>query len=726
MIVFSENRRHLGVLDFAGAGREDFDAWVEWSSRWGGRQQRAHDIEAGHGNGGKAFMVRGCRTSAFVCGHRDGRRTQMGFTNDDPELRYVAGFFEDEAGQAIDGLSDPMPEEALNALLRPLGSGVGALPAPAREVLRQRRAYTLVVLRDVNDLMPAGTRAEAMRSAVDDLRGHAQAALTLESSTVWVLRGKDVVGGPLTIEPLPPKTGFGTPWRFEVPESLADPSSGRMVAIPSHPEGRGHLEISFTEQHLRMSDRRKALNVVRVRNRRNIIANWSVADLAPVGSSAFLYGTLMCPVLGPEHLVGADRQSLAPVPMVLALQHWTAEHLQKAAEAVQKAEQESESKTDREKASSALRKLRELMREFLRQETAGAGTGGTKGGGTGERVREFGDRVDEIALEDGSSAISVPVGARVPLRWTCWQLDNERKRLPVRSPAVALGCDPPGAVQWDPSGVICALKPGTATIWLTTRPDALESNKVRLHGWHVTSVELRPPRDGLRQGERVQVRIVGRTGQGAAISDALYETSIDEAGMGRFGRGGVFTAGGTPGIATLRVRFGRGETDHTTCCVRITEERVERQRKGGGPDVPYILLCGEEAPGRNDLSPEQRTHRGGPEYPTIIDWEPEWQRDPEVVWINQYSKESALVRRGRGPSGVTGIGSPTFRNYLVLKCFDVLRRLWVRQELGHQMGIGYDEFIRRLSDAEMQTASFLDAGFSVVSGLSRGRQVKEG
>jgi len=726
VVLFSENRRHLGVLDFGGAAAEDFEAWVEWSSRTASRADRASDIEAGHGNGGKAFMVRGCTTASFMCGHHGGKRTQMGFRNDDPALRYVAGYFEDDNGARIEGLPDARPHESLDALLRPLGAGVGALPGQARELFRRRQAYTIVVLRDVGDLVAAGSRAQVVKAAIEDIRSHAQAALTIETSTVWVMCGKEVLSGPLGVEPLPPKKGFETPWRFEVPEALADPDTGRRVKLATGDDPPGHLELHATEQHLRMSDRRKALNAVRVRNRRNVVSNWSVADLAPVWSSAYLYGTLFCPSLGAEHVAGADRQTLANVPLVRALRDWTAQRLNEAVDAIQRAEHERESGPERDKASTALQRLRDLMRGFLRQQRPGAGAGGPEGGGAGGRVKEFGERVDQVNLEDGKIAIALAVGARIPVRYTCWQVEADGKRLPVPPPPVSLLCDPAGAVSWEGRGVIIASAPGTATISLVTRPDGVTSNGVEVIAWDTASVDLKPPNRPVRQGERVQVRMVGHTPQGITVSDALYETSVDEADMGRLGRAGVFTAGGIAGVATLRVRFGPRPTDQATCQVIVSEERVERKGKGGGPDIPQILLCGQEAPGREDLAPEHRTQKGGANRPTIIDYEPFWRTPPEVVWVNDTSKESLWVRSGHGPSGVMGLNNPTFYNYLVLKCFEILQRLWVKQQVAEGEPLTYQDFVDRMSEAQMEMAAFLDDGFALVKTLVRGQKPGSG
>jgi hypothetical protein len=66
VVIADTARQRIGVIDFAGARAQDFSGWTTWSSRTAGRKEVSDDIEAGHGNGGKACMVRGA-TDRFGC-----------------------------------------------------------------------------------------------------------------------------------------------------------------------------------------------------------------------------------------------------------------------------------------------------------------------------------------------------------------------------------------------------------------------------------------------------------------------------------------------------------------------------------------------------------------------------------------------------------------------------------------------------------------------------------
>jgi hypothetical protein len=159
------------------------------------------------------------------------------------------------------------------------------------------------------------------------------------------------------------------------------------------------------------------------------------------------------------------------------------------------------------------------------------------------------------------------------------------------------------------------------------------------------------------------------------------------------------------------VRFGALPQNFHTTVIQIGADRVPpaETRGGRGSDIPEILLCGDVAPGMEDFPEEQRTLPGGEEYTTIIE-DPLF---PNVVWINPQSKESMRVRRAcGGSSGVSSISSKNFVHFIALKCFDVLKRLHVRQALRGRTVTEY-EFIQLATFAEIECAAFIDAAWDM-------------
>jgi hypothetical protein len=715
VVIASSNRRHLAVLDFAGAYDEDFAGWKTWSSRYAGRANLADEIEAGHGNGGKAFMVRGSRGQSFMCSSADGRCTQMGFDNTDPKIRYQPGYFTDDAGTEIHSLPDKDPNDTLDTLLRSLGSSVRALPAKAQEALRRRKSFTLVVVKEVSDLLASSRRRDVVLGIPRELGQHPQAAWTIESCQVWVIDGKEIVTTkPLEVETLERMQGFEKPYRFELPDVLVDPDSGEKVRLPEASPRDQFLEIRVTSRQLRMSVTR-ALNVIRVRNERNIVCNWSIAELAPMAGSAYLYGVLRTPAITAEHMAGADRQGLADTALVRALREWTAARLSEIAAEIQQANADREPESARERANDVLERLRDLMRRFLQADVLGKRReGDSPDGPIATRKRQFGESVDEIRLEEGRDSLALPIGVSIPLLFTCYDTSDPKRPLPVPRPAVRLISAPPGMAAMPTAGMLRVDAPGRCRVHLETALDGVKSNAITITGVELQGAEIRGPVDEVKQGQRVPLSVTGLGPGGSKIPKLLYETSVDEPGMGSFGRSGVFTAGGMPGNVTARVKYGPKPTDSATCTLRIGTERVQHKPGRSGSDIPAILLCGTEAPGRDEYPREQRTHDGGEKFPTIIDFEPHWE---DVIWINHRSKESMRVRSGRGPSGAFGVDNRTFSQYIALKCFEILRRLRARRDLESMGTFTYQQLLEALATAEIDAADFIDAAYQLVDRL---------
>ena len=323
VVIASAGRRSLAVLDFAGARREDFDGWQTWSSRTANQAHTAVDIEGGHGNGGKSFMVRGSLRSAFMESCAEGHRTKMGFRNDEIARRYLPAYYKQD-GQVIRDIPDNRAMPRLLADLGRMGLSFEFLPAPAQTAFEQRGAFTIVHVDGIREW--DGRRKSTIKRAIEELpellRNHPQVALALETCAVWVMDERRVITqDPLAPSYPEPQPEFAEPIRIGVPDQLEDPDTGELIGTGDGAAEVKYLELRTSRDNLRIG-KRKALNVVRVRNVRNVVANWSVADLCLTTTAAYIFGTLWVPALDDEHLAGADRQSLAQTPLVRALRDW--------------------------------------------------------------------------------------------------------------------------------------------------------------------------------------------------------------------------------------------------------------------------------------------------------------------------------------------------------------------------------------------------------------------
>jgi len=713
--VISPDMRRLGVLDFAGAPASDFDGWRTWSSRTASRAHMAQDIEGAHGNGGKSFMVRGSARESSMCSSTNGRLTRMGFRNDIPGIKYRPVTYKNSEGHLIRNLADRDCEKALNSELEVFGISVEDLPEPAKSLFEERHSFTFVKIDGVKDWegLREAIREVLVQKIPEDLASHAQAAMTIESCSVWVLRGsQQLCVGVLQVEDPEPYPGF-PPRRISIPKYLVDPETSERISTGNGGPETKYLEIKSSAQNLRRTDRTKARNVLRFRNERNIVANHSIADLVPMATSGFLYGTLMLPALSSDQLAGIDRQYLAETPLVRATVSWASEQLKAVATEIQATQSNRDSPLDREAANDTLSQLRELMRRFLEPESE-------TGKGQGPLPPKFGSVVQRIELEEETRVLKLPLGTTVPLIFKAYEIRGKDK-LPVLRPDVDLLATQQGIVTLVGRASLKALREGECQIRLVHRSldKAVRSNPIAVQVIDVTGIRLEQPSGLLKKGERKKLKIVANTRTQPA-DDLVYEATVDELEMGRINRSGWFTAGDVAGVATIRVKYGPEDGDCQTCIAQIGEESVERPPpKLGGVDIPYILLCGQPAPASRygDLAEDQRTHPGGPFEPTIIDTEPQWA---DVVWINHLSKESEKAR-GRAPAtgGQTSLRAQRFQQFLALKAFDVLKRLRLRQQV-RDNPITRIEFLRELAQAETETADFLDAAYQLVDRMLRG------
>lgn len=729
VVLVNTSTRSLGVLDFAGASREDFERWKVWSSPSASRSEMGGDVEGGHGNGGKAFMVRGSTETAFMESCSRGRRTRMGFNNADGRHRHYPGIAK-EAGQAVDDVAESNPKSRLMAILHEFRLDYDSLPMEAGRAFEAGQAFTAVKLNGITDW--ENRRKKTVEDQASGIPGglasHPQAALTLESCFVVAFVDGQMRGGDGIKPEYPaPMPGFEEAVKLVVPARLVDPDTGEEVSTGDGDEVSEWLELRTSSTHLRTREH-KALNVIRVRNARNIVANLSVPDLVPQNEAAFIFGELRVPALKDQHLSGADRKGLADTALTRAVKQWASEQVQDLAQCIQRALAKSHKPEDRNKANDSLKALRDLMKKFLDPDPYGGddpGLGkGRKGeGGKGDvpewPTSELGQVVHQIVLEPRRSNIVLAAGTGVPIVIRCFELREGEDPRPVRNPDLVLKSETDIGLSLHADRVLRAQAAGTTRMWLEDTHGGVASEKVEVHVLTCSGADILGVERPLLKGERIALRVAFHTPDGQR-EDLLIDGSVDETDMGRFGRSGVFTAGRNEGPVTIRVRFGAKASDAATTSLRIGPDSMPPRRQGGqdGGDIPQILLCGTPAPGMDDLSPDQRTHTGGEYYPTIIE-EPMFDG---VVWINPDSKESSRVRQGRGgKKGSAGVATKTFTQFLALKCFDILKRLKVRREVGEGL-ITELQFTDHLADAELKCADFVDEAYALADELAAIRQ----
>ena len=716
-VIVNSETQSLAVLDFAGMQKADFVSWTTWSDRKAGRQELAGDIEAGHGNGGKAFMVRGSVRESSLESSAGRRRTKMGFDNQDPAHRYKPAPAVEGDGDVIDvPVGDPRPH--LDQVMALLGMKFEDLPGQCKRAYEKRSAYTIALVQGVKDWdrRRASTIARLVMKIPPGLATHAQAALSMETCQVWLVTDGTAAEAPIQIEYPEPFPGFEETREIPVPTSLPDPLTNEDVRV-GQPDDEKVLRLHTSDKQLRISPKFRALNVIRVRNARNFVGIWSVARIASTAQSSFIYGDITVPSVGSEHLADASRVSFADVPLIRALEVWTASQIEALSEEIEQAQASDYTPQERERATEALDRMRDLMREFLARNLAGAEEGE---GGTGGKIgfinppppppaRQYGSRIDEIVLESGNALMGLAVGTSVPLVFSCYELDDALQRKPIRDPHVTLESTPSG-VTLTRFNQIRISSPGTYEVWLRDPHTERASNRILVEAVACAGVVLHGPGSELARGQKTKLTASFVTEDRGRV-DLLMETSVDEQDLGRLSRAGLFSAGLTSGSVTCRVKYGPGPGDSEALVVEIGEDMIERRSGAAGADIPYIVMCGDQAPNAKDLPPGQQTHPAGDHHPTVIE-NPIWEN---VIWINTESRESRRARN-RGPTGQMSVATKLYTQFFAIKCFDILKSLLVRQELG-DTPVTALQFTNEMAVAEMDCADFIEASFDLADDL---------
>ena len=727
VVAINSTERSIGVIDFAGATAEQFKRWETWSDPTANAREKASDIEGGHGNGGKAFMVLGSTTDSSFESCHEGRRTRMGYENDTERTRFKPGIAIEE-GQAVEDQRVEAVKKRFDLALVDLGLKFEQMPLQAQKAFELRHSYTIAQVNGVKDW--ARSREETVRRAMAEIpravTTHPQAALTLESCAVWFVVDGQVIGdAPARVEYPDPFPGFTDPWIIPVPAKVTDPHTGEVVNTGDGDVQTRVLVLRTSGKSLRTEDMRP-LHVIRVRNSRNVVGLWSVADLSPGATSGFVFGELRIPALEGEHLAGADRRLLNDTPLVRGLEAWTADQVKALADKIQQATAKEHRAEDRDKVNQSLTKLRDLMREFLSERDRGergAGRGQQGDGPDGSKPPPpppppKGEVVNVIELEGKAASLALAVGATIPLRVKAFEQTESGDLLPVISPKLAAKLDKSGAIQIDAASQCSALIAGTTAVWFETTDGHIKSNIVSIEAVACTGAGISEiPDRPLLQGEHLPVKVTYVTEMGAR-DDLLHDASIDEIGMGRISRNGVYIAGSREGTATLRVRWGINQIDTVSASVRIGTERVPTRRGTGGDsggEIPMILLCGTSVPGMEHYPLEQRTVPPSEHMPTIIDFDPAFEN---VIFINPDSRESIQARRGKGGrKGMAGIATDTYYQFIAMKCFEILKRLWVFEQ-AREAPLTEVQFRERFATAETECAPFIEHAYQIAEAIS--------
>lgn len=184
------------------------------------------------------------------------------------------------------------------------------MPSVAREIFETRDAFTIAKVNGLKDWKRR--RDETFKREVAEFPknpiSHPEAALTIETCCAFII----------------------------VDGELPDPRTKDLMPTSVGSADKKYFELRTSRPSLRMGDTRP-LNVIRIRNQRNVVNNWSIAGLHYRAELAFILGLLQVSDLRGDRLVGADRMGLTDTPLVRTLRHWVSQQVEVLANQIQQA-----------------------------------------------------------------------------------------------------------------------------------------------------------------------------------------------------------------------------------------------------------------------------------------------------------------------------------------------------------------------------------------------------
>lgn len=722
VIVFvNTTTRSIGVMDFAGATSKDLALWKTFSHMSANRAHLSSNIEGGHGNGGKFFMVRGCESSTIESCHRN-KRTKRGFINDEEHLFRPLYYVQKDGTRVVD-----FPVEDSGAFfqqaLKKFHTSPSALPQDARDVFAKRGSFTLVHLTEMSDWSGKTSNKinKIIHKMVDDLLKHPQAALTLETCSVWVVvDGLLLYSKPLKRKSIKPLPNFSNIPSIPVPDMLPHPDGEGGVSTGPGDEKTRYLKLYTSQKNLRTGDS-KPINMVRVKNDRNTLASLSISELVPQAESAYVFGDLVVPGLTSEHVKGSDRTDMSNYPLVLALKTWVTDHIQSLCRQIQRHNEVTYKPGDTQLVNEFLREARKTMAQVLTPHNGGQpGDIGVEPGGIVRKTvpRTRGSVVTEIEVESKRSQIKLATGTRIPIKVCAYEVRGTTRYL-VDNPGLEFGTDSPDVVTFIPGfGVKCS-EQGRFRVWFEEPESGLRSNEITVESITCRGVRLEHLPDEIKQNEKISLRVAFITDSGDHddLMAEAYVTSPDISSqlIGSVNRAGEFRAGYFSGRVVISVRFGEGQERVQEFESFINMDVVEKGKTpdGKGLDgLPVILVAGSVVPGREGFPKDLQTVMPDPEAPTIIDYHPRFEN---IIFINPSSAESRQIMKGKGGlRGSASIGNKMYCEFLSLKLFEIMKHLKVRQD---NIILEGDQIRDAFMAAEIVCAPFIGTLFDLAKRL---------
>jgi Bacterial Ig-like domain (group 2) len=657
----------IGCLDFSGMTStvidNEFRHWADPDASKRGDDDA--EVQGGHGNGGKCYMVQMFDDRAYLHTVKDGRGCIYGTVAGSIHLGY---FPNREEGK--DFLVSDVAAELARALSE-IGVAMADLPPEALEALRERQGFTLVVGRGAKGYSSRIPATQILESLID----HPQMRTTLEMCSVFALvNGKAADGGKaLELPQIPPMAGAETPRVIAIPERLVDPVSDEDVSTTAHgQEPPGTLTLHTSETRMWRGAKKSRHNVV-------YKAKTGYIGYKPVNgfgvSSAYrerIYGDCVLMALEPAKL--NDRAALAPSPLVRAVESWIGDEIEAYArefEARDRRKHDQEEKDALAQMNAALDSWKnQLLDRVLGDEDAGDGDG-------------RGPREPPTPLPTGIPArieLSLSyyrAGVGIALRPALNAFDASGDR--IRPPAVTwTSSDPSVALVDEDIRVLNTLKAGETVLQCETFDKSVVSNTVTLDVVDIASIDVEPTTVEVPAGSRRRLTANCTLVGGEIASDvALVWIENDPSIASVSAAGMVF--GFAEGVTEVTASDDNASANNSV----VVEVGPGDSGDGTGSSYPRVLIS------EIQLDPDTLE-----EVVLSSDDPPVHQRVEDVErniwWINSASPLARIYL-----SGDFGPESREWRIYHLERYVEVIAKIAMTQGPDAEDVLGVDEWAAR-------------------------------
>lgn len=639
----------VGCLDFIGMSSRDieqyFRVWADPNAARAGTS--VTDLQGGHGNGGKAYMVQMFQDYSMLYTVKEEKGCKYGVPGDSVQFGYVP--------DQTKGRDFPVRNlwDALNAALAEMDLKYEALPTAAKQSFENGEGFTFVRGVNPRDYGPT----IPVRQLLERIVNHHQMVRTLELCEVYVIVNGRLYnkGRPLALPHIPPLEGAEEPREITIPDSLIDPLSEREVSTTEggrYPTGKLILRTSNTD--MRYGPRRYRHNI-RLIAGPGLIGIVEMTDLirSPYGNK--IYGECMLEAL--ERYKTNDRTRIADSPLTKALKEWLRQQVEEYAQQFETRDQRRYSQDERNALSEMNSALDQWKNQFLDRVISGL-VGESEVGvpppppplpiGTPRR----------IDLDISHRLAGVGVAFRPLVKF--FDADGRRIR-PV--PFRWVSSENNVAMVDEDLMVVNTFSFGPTAIYAETLDGKLRSVSVDLEVVHIHEIIVQPQEVKVRAGGRQQLQAICKLANGDVTSDVYLIWTESNSNVARVSAAGM-VFGHEPGQTEVYA----GD-DHCLSRNPASVTVIPVPGTGGsdraGRGYPKILIS------EIDSDPET-----GERVEFSREEPPVWQRavdvDRNIWWINSASPLArTYLDRERG----YGFESREWRIYHLERIIEVMVKI---------------------------------------------------